>query len=145
MWRKPRPGVSKLLHVALFTRSKRPEREAVAVVCIRDIGVRDGHAVFLHRGCIGERLGGGNATETGESGNRISKEVVQAARSNYRYNVLVAEQRLVTRISAGFIRQNIRTSVRGITERASRRAVNRDSHEVFRGLREIACRFACFG
>ena len=28
----------KLLHVALFTRSKRPEREAVAVVCIRDIG-----------------------------------------------------------------------------------------------------------
>src|SRR5882672_6482817 len=64
-----------LRDVARLAGTKGAKWERVAVVRIRDVGVRDGHAVRLHCRGVSERLRCRDSTKPGKSCDRIAGKI----------------------------------------------------------------------
>ncbi len=93
-----------LRDVARLAGTKGAKWECVAVMCIRDVGVRDGHAVLLHCRGVSERLRCGDSTKPRKSCDRIAGKIVQAARSNRWHHVFMAIKSVEANVAVRLVR-----------------------------------------
>jgi hypothetical protein len=145
-----------LVFVRLLTRAERPAVTPAGVVAvgIGDVRVGDRDTMFLHRGDIGQRLGGRDAAKARETGrpaigidHRLMVEVGHVAlrveevgteRRDHGRHVLVTEEPVEANVSAWLASQVVcDRSAEGITvgaEGGALGAVDRDANEVSGGL-----------
>src|SRR5262249_42034504 len=113
--------------------------DAVEVVSIGDVRIRDGNAFLLHRCNVGERNSGGHSIESGKSGlterirDRTTEQIVERRSAGHdRIDRLSTEQALEADVGLRLARQQVALSAR--TNRRVDGAMNCEPDEI--GLRQ---------